>query len=597
MHIWQAIKMAFKSLWTNKLRSFLTMLGIIIGVVTVSLLTTVAQGVSDAVVSSIRTQSTLGVVMSSSGRLTYSEMTDVLRENLPESTDDEGYYEYAFAIGKNVTAGSKLGDADKAQTNIDYFKDNNLLKFEDISIYPQTEEEQQRVRDSTELSDLEKNLLLQMAKLKRKTVPIKTSIYAVDKNFKDVYDMSIIGNFPKKADEILVDQNFVAYYLGKDVTAEAAINREVSLGLRFYTTIDFNFNKNVDDEALKAICNYLTYNYPDGKDDAGNDKFKGIPALSIIPNADGTQYQRLEDNKVRIVVEYSQIYKPEELSGMLLLSQIPEISGNVALTPASIVVKDVFDASHSKTYKICGVIEEDNSSIMGNMSSGTSSETSDILRQILGATSKGTCYMLLDSSNFDMLELGDENTNISSIPISFAYLRYKSESVMENSTTNIMFSLIGKGYGVMSDFMIVSMSSVANIISRVMDILTIMLTVISVISLIVGGIGIMNIMLVAVTERTREIGIRKAIGAKRGSILAQFLIEALMLSLVGGAIGLIISAIGTAIIGHYMTIALTMPLWVIAMSVGFCTAIGLIFGMFPAVKASRMQPIDALRRE
>lgn len=124
-----------------------------------------------------------------------------------------------------------------------------------------------------------------------------------------------------------------------------------------------------------------------------------------------------------------------------------------------------------------------------------------------------------------------------------------------------------------------------------------MLTVISIISLLVGGIGIMNIMLVAVTERTREIGIRKAIGAKRSSILVQFLVEALFLSLLGGAIGLVLSAIGSLIISSVMGVTIMMPFWVIAMSLGFCTAIGLIFGMFPAVKASRMQPIDALRRE
>ena len=130
-----------------------------------------------------------------------------------------------------------------------------------------------------------------------------------------------------------------------------------------------------------------------------------------------------------------------------------------------------------------------------------------------------------------------------------------------------------------------------------MNILTIMLTVISVISLVVGGIGIMNIMLVAVSERTREIGIRKAIGAKKSSILIQFLIEALFISLLGGVLGLGISAIGTIIISNVMNISLVMPLWVILMSVGFCSAIGLIFGMFPAIKASNMQPIDALRRE
>ena len=130
-----------------------------------------------------------------------------------------------------------------------------------------------------------------------------------------------------------------------------------------------------------------------------------------------------------------------------------------------------------------------------------------------------------------------------------------------------------------------------------MNVLTIMLTVISSISLIVGGIGIMNIMLVAVSERTREIGIRKAIGAKRSSILTQFLVEALVVSLLGGAIGLTISWIGSLIIGALMGIALPMPFWVIAMSLGFCVVIGVAFGMYPAIKASRLEPIEALRHD
>ena len=137
----------------------------------------------------------------------------------------------------------------------------------------------------------------------------------------------------------------------------------------------------------------------------------------------------------------------------------------------------------------------------------------------------------------------------------------------------------------------------AAIINTSMNVLTIMLTVISSISLIVGGIGIMNIMLVAVSERTREIGIRKAIGAKRSSILTQFLVEALVVSLLGGAIGLTLSWIGSLIIGALMGIALPMPFWVIAMSLGFCVVIGVAFGMYPAIKASRLQPIDALRHD
>jgi putative ABC transport system permease protein len=267
----------------------------------------------------------------------------------------------------------------------------------------------------------------------------------------------------------------------------------------------------------------------------------------------------------------------------------PSFAENLDETNSS--VSDVYDISNSKIFTIVGVLK-DGSSPMASM---TSSSSENSLTSFMLSSRKGTCYMLLDDSNLSAL--GESKSSVNSVVISYAYLRYKTEDVMSDSTTNLTVAMISSGYGYMSDFMIVSMSSVAKIISRVMSILTTMLTVISVISLIVGGIGIMNIMLVAVTERTREIGIRKAIGAKRSSILVQFLIEALMLSILGGLIGLGISAIGVVIISNVMSVSMSIPLWVIGMSLGFCTAIGLIFGMFPAIKASKMQPIDALRRE
>ncbi|GMV25930.1 MAG: multidrug ABC transporter substrate-binding protein [Phycisphaerae bacterium] len=128
--------------------------------------------------------------------------------------------------------------------------------------------------------------------------------------------------------------------------------------------------------------------------------------------------------------------------------------------------------------------------------------------------------------------------------------------------------------------------------------LSVFLAGIVAISLLVGGIGIMNIMLVSVSERTREIGLRKAVGAKPAIILMQFLVEAVTLCLIGGAIGL---AIGYgAVIGMKMTSSLsgaTVPLWAIALSVGFSAGTGLIFGMFPAIKAARLDPIEALRHE
>lgn len=122
-----------------------------------------------------------------------------------------------------------------------------------------------------------------------------------------------------------------------------------------------------------------------------------------------------------------------------------------------------------------------------------------------------------------------------------------------------------------------------------------MLIWIASISLLVGGIGVMNIMLVTVTERTREIGIRKALGAKTSTILFQFLTESVILCLLGGLIGLILGSVGAFAVASYMNIPIEMKFSTIVIAVGFSTAIGVFFGIYPARRAAKMQPIDALR--
>ena len=117
------------------------------------------------------------------------------------------------------------------------------------------------------------------------------------------------------------------------------------------------------------------------------------------------------------------------------------------------------------------------------------------------------------------------------------------------------------------------------------------------ISLLVGGIGIMNIMLVSVSERTREIGIRKAIGAARGNILMQFLIEALAVSLMGGLLGLLLSVGLVQLLGPILDMTLTIPVNVAWMAIGFSVLIGVVFGLYPANKASKLKPIEALHYE
>jgi len=133
--------------------------------------------------------------------------------------------------------------------------------------------------------------------------------------------------------------------------------------------------------------------------------------------------------------------------------------------------------------------------------------------------------------------------------------------------------------------------------NQVISIVTGVMAAIAGISLVVGGVGIMNIMMVSVTERTREIGLRKAIGARRRDILMQFLVEALTLCLIGGGIGILLAAGPVTIAAGYLDAPLSLDLYAITLALGFSAAVGLVFGVYPAVKAANMDPIEALRYE
>ena len=147
------------------------------------------------------------------------------------------------------------------------------------------------------------------------------------------------------------------------------------------------------------------------------------------------------------------------------------------------------------------------------------------------------------------------------------------------------------------DFTVASQTDILGVLGQVTSVLTIFLGAIAGISLLVGGIGIMNIMLVSVTERTREIGIRKAVGAKRRDILRQFLVESVILSLSGGAFGIGLGAVIAAIINSLDAFTTVVSPNAVLLAVGFSVAVGLFFGIYPATRAARLNPIDALRYE
>ena len=147
------------------------------------------------------------------------------------------------------------------------------------------------------------------------------------------------------------------------------------------------------------------------------------------------------------------------------------------------------------------------------------------------------------------------------------------------------------------DFEIMTQIELQEITGNITGILTILLGAVASISLLVGGIGIMNIMLVSVTERTREIGTRLAIGARESDILTQFLIEAIVLSLVGGFLGVLLGVIGNQIIYKATSFYIPTAMYSILIGFGFAALVGITFGYFPARKAAKLNPIDALRYE
>ncbi len=164
--------------------------------------------------------------------------------------------------------------------------------------------------------------------------------------------------------------------------------------------------------------------------------------------------------------------------------------------------------------------------------------------------------------------------------------------------TRILRSRHGLKPGQPNDFVVETQDQFLSFMNNVKTYATSALGGIVGISLLVGGIGIMNVMLVSVTERTREIGLRKSVGARRRDIMLQFLTEAVVLSTVGGVIGIVLGyALGHVASLHPSMLEVSVPLWAVALALGFSAGVGIIFGIIPAFKAAILHPIDALRHE
>ena len=179
------------------------------------------------------------------------------------------------------------------------------------------------------------------------------------------------------------------------------------------------------------------------------------------------------------------------------------------------------------------------------------------------------------------------------------FVSARSSLVTEKVRTDIEALLRQRRHssGAKDDFQVTDLKEIATTVELTTSVLTALLAAIASISLLVGGIGIMNIMLVSVTERTREIGIRLAVGARGAEVMLQFLVEAVALSCFGGLIGVTLGLTGSATAARFLEIPFTPDLRVIVVAFVFSAAVGVTFGFFPARKAAALDPIDALRHE
>lgn len=190
-----------------------------------------------------------------------------------------------------------------------------------------------------------------------------------------------------------------------------------------------------------------------------------------------------------------------------------------------------------------------------------------------------------------------EATSSDKVDTAMGYLQLFMNTKFNSSSSGNISNSSNNSSSTNNNFRIFNQTELLSTVNASNDSMTMMLAGIAAISLLVGGIGIMNIMLVSVTERTREIGIRKAIGAKRSRILMQFLVESVVVSGIGGLLGVVIGCIGSSLINKFFNIAMQVPGNVVLLAFGFSVTVGIVFGLYPANKASKLNPIEALRYE
>jgi putative ABC transport system permease protein len=303
-----------------------------------------------------------------------------------------------------------------------------------------------------------------------------------------------------------------------------------------------------------------------------------IAIASIPVTANGVDKQILIRGVTHEAVD---VVKPTILAGTFITEEQYLTSSRVAVIGIDTSI-DFFGANtdpvgeiiriDKKPFRIIGLVQSTNTLIGGSLNNTIFIPINILLDQILG-----------QKSNLQQIGIRVNNPD-------FINQTIDDVSVLIRERHNIK-------EGEEDDFNIQNFGDAIATVQTIINLLTLIVAAISGISLVVGGVGVMNIMLVSVTERTKEIGLLKALGAKQRDILTQFLMEAVVITLSGGIIGIILGLAGTSLVTSFTPIPFVVSVPAIIIAVGVSAGVGIIFGLYPARRAARLSPIDALRYE
>ncbi len=383
---------------------------------------------------------------------------------------------------------------------------------------------------------------------------------------------------------IVIGVGAVVALLSIGTGAQAAItNRIEGIGANLITVFSGSRNQFTPAGAGGGATAPLTYEEAQ--------QLKGLPGVAAVsPQVQSRQamkYQNKQTNAqvVGVLPDYS-IAHPDQLDHGRFISQSDINSKSRVAVVGSQIVTDLFGGVDpvGKSLKINGILFQ----IIGVMKSQGSGG--------FGFSRDATTYVPLTTAfaRLSRQRVGNEQT-VSTIEVSAV----DSDSITPaiNAITEKLRTLHKIRPGAQDDFSVLSQSDILSAATQVTGVLTVFLGAIAGISLVVGGIGIMNIMLVSVTERTREIGLRKAVGARKRDILYQFLTETITLSILGGVIGILVGAGISALVNASGLINTVVSAESVALAFGFSAAVGLFFGIYPANRAAGLKPIEALRYE